>query len=165
MHKRKHRQKHRRTRQWGALGAAVAVATGTLVTAGVTYSSPEAGAVTPPVAMTADDLPTWQTNGVVWSMAESNGVVFAGGTFSAIRPPGAAAGTDETKVANFAAFDAATGEPTGCELDFTIGSGTATVRALTVSPTAGRSTRAASSPPSTAPRAAASRRSTSPRAA
>lgn len=126
--------KHRRTRKWGALGVAVAVVTGTLVTVGVTYSSPEAEAVTPPVAMTADDLATWQTNGVVWSMAESNGVVFAGGTFSAIRPPGAAAGTSETKVANFAAFNAATGEPTSCKLNFTIGSGTATVRALTVSP-------------------------------
>ncbi|GAA2121103.1 DUF7594 domain-containing protein [Streptomyces synnematoformans] len=131
------RHKHRRSRKWGALGAALTVASGTLVAAGVTYSSPEAEALTPPVAMTADDLATWQTNGVVWSMAESNGVVFAGGTFSAIRPPGAAAGTDEQQVANFAAFDAATGEPTDCRLDFAIGSGTATVRALAVSPDGG----------------------------
>ncbi|WP_375546702.1 CBM96 family carbohydrate-binding protein [Streptomyces gossypii] len=102
---------------------------------GVQLVSPtEAGAVTPPVGITADDLPTWQTNGVVWAMAQHEGVVFAGGTFSAIRPPGAAAGSDERDALNFAAFNAATGAPTDCELSFTVGSGTATVRALAVSP-------------------------------
>ncbi|WP_419994388.1 DUF7594 domain-containing protein [Streptomyces boninensis] len=97
-------------------------------------TAPGATAVTPPVAMTADDLPTWQTNGVVWTLAESGGTVFAGGTFSAVRPPGSPAGSNEQKALNFVALDAATGEPTGCKLDFTIGSGTATVRALAVSP-------------------------------
>nr|WP_241266092.1 DNRLRE domain-containing protein [Streptomyces boncukensis] len=97
----------------------------------------EAHALTPPVAMTADDLPTWQTNGVVWAMAESGGTVFAGGTFSAVRPPGAAPGQSERRALNFAAFDAETGEPADCQLDFTIGSGTATVRALAVSPDGG----------------------------
>jgi hypothetical protein len=95
---------------------------------------PPAAALTAPVAMTADDLPTWQTNGVVWALAEANGVVFAGGTFSSVRPPGAAAGTDEQPALNFQAFDAATGAPTSCRLSFTVGSGTATVRALAVSP-------------------------------
>ncbi|MGI5352118.1 DUF7594 domain-containing protein [Streptomyces sp. CA-250714] len=94
----------------------------------------QAQALTAPVAMTADDLPTWQTNGVVWAMAQSDGVVFAGGTFSAIRPPGADPGTGERQAVNFAAFDAATGAPTDCRLNFTVGSGAATVRALTVSP-------------------------------
>lgn len=102
--------------------------------AALTENAPKAHALTPPVAMTADDLPTWQTNGVVWAVAQSEGVVFAGGTWSAIRPPGAAPGTSERRAVNFAAFNAATGEPTDCQLDFTIGSGTATVRALTVSP-------------------------------
>ncbi|MEU4964364.1 CBM96 family carbohydrate-binding protein [Streptomyces smyrnaeus] len=97
----------------------------------------QAHALTAPVAMTADDLPTWQTNGVVWAMAQSDGVVFAGGTFSAIRPPGAEPGTGERQAVNFAAFDAATGAPTDCRLNFTVGSGTATVRALTVSPDGG----------------------------
>ncbi|MGV9255635.1 LamG-like jellyroll fold domain-containing protein [Streptomyces sp. NPDC003697] len=95
----------------------------------------DAAALTPPVALTADELPTWQTNGVVYALAQSGGVVFAGGTFSAIRPEGAAAGdAAEQPAVNFAAFDAATGAPTGCSLSFTVGSGTATVRALTVSP-------------------------------
>jgi hypothetical protein len=93
-----------------------------------------AQALTPPVAMTADELPTWQTNGIVWTSAQAGGVVFVGGTFSAIRPPGAAAGTDESPALNFASFDAATGEPADCRLDFTIGSGVAKVDALTVSP-------------------------------
>ncbi|MEU1126631.1 LamG domain-containing protein [Streptomyces sp. NPDC005899] len=93
-----------------------------------------AAALTPPVSVTADDLTTWQTNGIVWSMAATDGVVYAGGTFSTIRPPDAPAGTGEQPAVNFAAFDAATGAPTGCTLAFTLSSGTATVRALALSP-------------------------------
>ncbi|MFJ6463413.1 LamG-like jellyroll fold domain-containing protein [Streptomyces sp. NPDC091387] len=94
-----------------------------------------ATALTAPVSLTADDLSTWQTNGIVWSMAASDdGVVYAGGTFSTVRPPGASAGTSEQPAVNFAAFDASTGAPTGCSLSFTLSSGTATVRALTLSP-------------------------------
>ncbi|MET9383108.1 LamG-like jellyroll fold domain-containing protein [Streptomyces sp. NPDC002928] len=101
----------------------------------VPLAAPDAAALTPPVALTADDLTTWQTNGVVYALAQAGGEVFAGGTFSAIRPSGAAAGADtEQSAVNFAAFDAATGAPTGCSLSFTVGDGTATVRALAVSP-------------------------------
>ncbi|MER5554619.1 LamG domain-containing protein [Streptomyces sp. NPDC002793] len=103
------------------------------LTATTAGTSP-AGALTPPVALTADDLSTWQTNGIVWSMAAAEGTVYAGGTFSTIRPPDAAAGTSERPAVNFAAFDAATGAPTGCSLSFTLSSGTATVRALALSP-------------------------------
>ncbi|MFI9626112.1 LamG-like jellyroll fold domain-containing protein [Streptomyces sp. NPDC052042] len=113
--------------------AALCLLAGAL-TATASAGSP-ASALTPPVSLTADDLATWQTNGIVWSMAASDaGVVYAGGTFSALRPPGAEAGTSERPALNFAAFDAATGEPTGCELSFTMSSGTATVRALALSP-------------------------------
>lgn len=125
-----------RRRRAAALGVALAMSVATL--AWVQFAeAPAADATTPPVAMTADDLPTWQVNGVVWALAQSEGVVYAGGTFSAIRPPGAEPGSGEQSAVNFAAFDAATGAPTGCELDFTIGSGTATVRALAVSPDGG----------------------------
>ncbi|MGW0751052.1 DNRLRE domain-containing protein [Streptomyces sp. NPDC002587] len=93
----------------------------------------QAAAVTPPVAFTADALSTWQPNGVVWALAEAGGQVFVGGTFSAVRPPAGGAGSEEPAV-NFAALDAATGAPTSCKLSFTIGGGTATVRALTLSP-------------------------------
>jgi hypothetical protein len=118
-------------RRTGAVAAAVSLAAASMI--GFTGAQP-AAALTPPVAMTADDLPTWQTNGVVWALAQANGVVFAGGTFSSVRPPGAAAGTGEQKALNFQAFNAATGAPTSCKLSFTVGTGTATVRALAVSP-------------------------------
>ncbi|MER5752801.1 LamG-like jellyroll fold domain-containing protein [Streptomyces sp. NPDC002088] len=116
----------------GALGSVLALTAGLL--GGAVATAPQAAAVTSPVAFTADDLSTYQTNGIVWSLAEANGVVFAGGTFSAIRPPGSAAGSGETSAVNFAAFNAATGAPTSCSLSFTRTSGTATVRALAVSP-------------------------------
>ncbi len=115
-----------------AVAAALGLLAGALsATAGGT--SP-ATALTPPVAITADDLSTWQTNGIVWSMAAGDGVVYAGGTFSTVRPPKAAPGTGEQPAVNFAAFDAATGAPTGCSLSFTVSSGTATVRSLALSP-------------------------------
>ncbi|MFJ9683220.1 LamG-like jellyroll fold domain-containing protein [Streptomyces sp. NPDC101194] len=121
---------HGRTR---AAGAALCLLAGALTSA-ASGGSP-AAALTPPVSLTADDLTTWQTNGIVWSMAASDaGVVYTGGTFSTVRPPGAGAGTSEQPAVNFAAFDAATGAPTGCSLSFTLSSGTATVRALALSP-------------------------------
>ncbi|MFD4273464.1 LamG-like jellyroll fold domain-containing protein [Streptomyces cyaneofuscatus] len=115
-----------------AAAAALCLLAGAL-TATAVGGSP-AAALTPPVAITADDLSTWQTNGIVWSMAAGDGVVYAGGTFSTLRPPNAAAGTSEQPAVNFAAFDAATGAPTDCSLSFTISSGTATVRSLALSP-------------------------------
>ncbi|MFJ3632122.1 DNRLRE domain-containing protein [Streptomyces sp. NPDC090112] len=93
---------------------------------------PQASAITAPVAFTADELPTWQPDGIVWAMAQAEGTVFAGGTFSAVRPPDGTAGAEQDAV-NFVALDAATGKPTSCKLAFTIGDGTATVRTLVVS--------------------------------
>ncbi|MFJ2593713.1 DNRLRE domain-containing protein [Streptomyces erythrochromogenes] len=95
--------------------------------------APQAAAITPPVAFTADALSTWQPNGIVWALAEAGGQVFAGGTFSTVRPPAGGAGSEQQAV-NFVALDAATGVPTSCKLSFTVGSGTATVRALALSP-------------------------------
>ncbi|MDT0444215.1 LamG-like jellyroll fold domain-containing protein [Streptomyces johnsoniae] len=115
------------------VGAVLALTGGLLAGTGGTLAPP-ARALTPPVTMTAEELPTWQTNGIVHALAEANGVVFAGGTFSTVRPPGAAPGTQERPAANFVALDAATGEPVDCDLSFTVGSGTATIRALAVSP-------------------------------
>ncbi|WP_103502887.1 LamG-like jellyroll fold domain-containing protein [Streptomyces sp. SM14] len=112
----------------------LALTTG-LLAAADTVSAPPAQALTPPVGITADELPTWQTNGIVWSLAEAGGTVFVGGTFSTVRPPGAAPGTQEESAANFVALDAASGEPVAdCDLRFTSGSSAAAVRAMTVSP-------------------------------
>ncbi|WP_461036700.1 CBM96 family carbohydrate-binding protein [Streptomyces mayteni] len=115
-----------------AAGVALVLALGGGVLAGP--AAPAAEALTPPLGMTADELPTWQTNGIVYALAEAEGVVFVGGTFSTVRPPGAASGTQEQPVGNFVALDAATGEPVDCDLSFSVGSGTATVRTLAVSP-------------------------------
>ncbi|MFF0142940.1 LamG-like jellyroll fold domain-containing protein [Streptomyces sp. NPDC005227] len=116
------------------MGTSLAVAGG-LVAAGVGLwtGADRATATSAQVRFTADALPTWQTNGIVWALAHSGSTVFAGGTFSQIRPPQGGSGAVQNAV-NFAAFDAATGNPTNCKLSFTIGSGTATVRALAVSP-------------------------------
>ncbi|MER5928821.1 DNRLRE domain-containing protein [Streptomyces sp. NPDC002054] len=120
-----------RTSRWLTTALALSVAgAGAGIGLGV---APEAAAITPPVAFTADPLPTWQPNGIVWALAEAGGTVFAGGTFSAVRPPAGAGGSEQQAV-NFTALDAATGAPTACKLSFTIGSGTATVRALALSP-------------------------------
>ncbi|MYQ36887.1 Concanavalin A-like lectin/glucanases superfamily protein [Streptomyces sp. LamerLS-316] len=114
----------------GVFAAVLGIVAGTLTA----LAAPPAAALTPPVGFTADALSTYQTNGIVWSLAEADGVVYAGGTFSGVRPAGSPAGSNTTPAVNFAAFDAATGAPTGCSLSFTRTSGTATVRALAVSP-------------------------------
>ncbi|SHN46369.1 fibronectin type III domain-containing protein [Cryptosporangium aurantiacum] len=58
---------------------------------------------------TADAQPTWQTNGTVWAVTHVAGVIYIGGSFSTVRPPGAAPGTREVARDNLAAFDARTG--------------------------------------------------------
>ncbi|MGW7457429.1 DNRLRE domain-containing protein [Streptomyces sp. NPDC054797] len=122
----------RRTRGPAAALALSLAGTGAMIGLGL-GPVPDAAAVTPPVAFTADPLPTWQPNGVVWALAEAGGQIFAGGTFSTVRPPEGGAGGQQPAV-NFVALDAATGAPTSCKLSFTVGSGTATVRALALSP-------------------------------
>ncbi|MDB5184705.1 MAG: Laminin sub domain 2 [Candidatus Saccharibacteria bacterium] len=88
-----------------------------------------ASALQAPVAFTANNLSTYQTNGIAWSVAQAGGLVFVGGTFTGIKPPG---GSTLTTRNNFAVFNAATGAPTACALSFTGTS--ATVRTLNVSP-------------------------------
>lgn len=112
-----------------AIISVAAVAAATLI--GV---AAPAAALSPGVAFSAVALPTWQTNGIAWAMAEANGVMYVGGTFTQVRPPGTAAGNSQSRnTVNFAAFDAYTGTPTSCTLSFTGGTG-ATVRAMDVSP-------------------------------
>ncbi|GAB3244991.1 hypothetical protein GCM10027456_14650 [Kineosporia babensis] len=52
---------------------------------------------------------TWQTNAPVWDLAYANGAVYAAGEFTSVRPPGAAAGTQETARRYLAAFDSSSG--------------------------------------------------------
>ncbi|GAU69257.1 hypothetical protein SSP35_11_00760 [Streptomyces sp. NBRC 110611] len=108
------------------LTAAVLGAASTALAAGPARATDET------TTLTADPLRTWQTDGVVWSLAYAKGVVYAGGSFSHIRPPGAAPGAHELARTNFAAFDARTGQPLPCAPAFTGGKGS--VRALRASP-------------------------------
>jgi hypothetical protein len=52
---------------------------------------------------------TWQTNGIVYAVAYVRGLVYIGGSFTRVRPPGAAAGTREVARNHLAAFSATTG--------------------------------------------------------
>jgi Domain of unknown function (DUF5122) beta-propeller len=61
-------------------------------------------------SVVANTSPMWQTNNIVWGMAAANGVLYAGGDFTSVRPPGAPAGTGEVPRNRVAAFDAGSGE-------------------------------------------------------
>jgi len=63
-----------------------------------------------PATVSADVLPTWQINGVVWSQVVVNNTVYATGSFTKARPPGVAAGgAGEVTANNIFAYDITTG--------------------------------------------------------
>jgi Concanavalin A-like lectin/glucanases superfamily len=53
--------------------------------------------------------PAWQTNASVMGLTVANGKAYAGGRFTSVRPPGAAAGTGEVARTYLAAFNQNTG--------------------------------------------------------
>ena len=70
-------------------------------------TSPPSG--TPPT-VSADALPTWQVNGVVWQQTVVGNLVFAGGDFATARPPGVAVGgAGQVAANNFLVYDITTG--------------------------------------------------------
>src|SRR4051794_35672674 len=70
-------------------------------------TAPPAGT---PATVSADALPTWQVNGVVWSQAVVGNNVFAGGSFTTARPAGVAAGgAGQVAQNNFIGYDITTG--------------------------------------------------------
>lgn len=90
-------------------------------------------AAAPTREFVADPASTWQTDNTVYALATANGVVYAGGDFTAVRPPKSAPGQNTTPRARFAAFDATTGDLLPCAPSFTNAAGNATIRALEVS--------------------------------
>ena len=71
-------------------------------------TQPDAGT---PATVSADSLPTWQVNGVVWSQVTVGNTVYVAGKFTKARPPGiAVGGVGEVDANNIFAFDIRTGE-------------------------------------------------------
>ena len=65
-----------------------------------------------PPTVSADALPTWQVNGVVWSQVVVNTVAYVTGSFTQARPPGVAAGGAGSVAANnIFAYNVTTGNP------------------------------------------------------
>ena len=63
-----------------------------------------------PSTVSADSLPTWQINGVVWSQVTIGDTVYAAGSFSQARPPGVAVGgAGSVNVGNLIAYNITTG--------------------------------------------------------
>lgn len=62
----------------------------------------------PPVTAVGHRM--WQTNNTVYALAARGGVLYAGGSFTRVRPPGAAPGTQEVAQAYLAAFSTSTGQ-------------------------------------------------------
>src|SRR6478752_5753947 len=70
-------------------------------------TAPPAGT---PATVSADALPTWQINGVVWSQVVVGNTVYVTGSFTKARPPGVAAGgAGEVDANNIFAYDIRTG--------------------------------------------------------
>ncbi|HEY7280209.1 MAG TPA: laminin G, partial [Actinomycetota bacterium] len=76
-----------------------------------------------------ENQPMWQTNASVWALATAHGVLYAGGDFTSIRPPGSPLGTNEVAVNHIAAFDTSTGNPVSFAPDID-----GNIRSMTVSP-------------------------------
>jgi hypothetical protein len=62
-----------------------------------------------PATVSADGLPTWQINGVVWSQVTVGDIVYATGKFTRARPPGSPAGSNEVVRDNLVAYSLSTG--------------------------------------------------------
>lgn len=76
----------------------------------VTMTTPSASAVIGGNVLSGTQSPMWQTNSEVDALAVANGVIYAGGKFTAVRPPGTAAGSSQQVNRSYlAAFSASTG--------------------------------------------------------
>ncbi|WP_137293321.1 PKD domain-containing protein [Nocardioides dongxiaopingii] len=85
-----------------ALGAVVGVASPARAD-----TAPEPGT---PTTVSADALPTWQVNGIVWSQVLVGNTVYATGNFTRARPPGVGVGgAGEVVANNIFAYDVRTG--------------------------------------------------------
>ena len=102
-------RRDRRRRPGAALALVVLLIAG-LPSTGAGALADTAPAVGTPATVSADALPTWQINGVVWSQVLVGNTVYATGSFTKARPPGVAVGgAGEVTANNIFAFDLTTG--------------------------------------------------------
>lgn len=118
-----------RTRFFASVAAVAALAIGIIALP----PAQQAKALSPDLPFSADALPTWQTNGVVWQVAISRGRAVVGGTFSQIRPGAGQTGAARN-IQSLAILNAATGEPDACQLPVAFNGGTAAVYAVKAAP-------------------------------
>src|SRR3954449_3591499 len=104
------REWSRAFRGLAALVAGVLLVAGLIGITSVATTTPAGAAVVSDQPVSGVASPMWQTNNTVWALDVANNVVYAGGQFTAVRPPGAALGTNEVGRNRIAAFNATTGE-------------------------------------------------------
>lgn len=95
-------------------GIVAAIVSATAGLAGLTPAQPAAAVSLPtdPATVTAEALPTWQLNGVVWSTVVVGNTAYVTGEFSQARPPGEAVNSPlSIDAKNIFAFDVTTGNP------------------------------------------------------
>ena len=88
----------------GVVSAPVSASAAPLAAAAAAAALPTSSSV-----VSADALPTVQIDGVVWSQAVANNLVYVGGSFANTRPAGAAPRTNLTPRSNMLAYDIRTG--------------------------------------------------------
>lgn len=98
-----------RLRRWATGIAGLGLVAASVGSAEVARADTTPPAGTPPT-ISADALPTWQINGVVWSQVVVGQTVYATGSFTKARPPGVpAGGAGEVDALNIFAYDLTTG--------------------------------------------------------
>jgi hypothetical protein len=91
----------------GALAAAAVTMVAPLAV--ITTTTSPAQAAVNDQGLSGAASPMWQTNGNVEAIVPTGGNVYVGGSFTRVRPPGAAAGTSETARTYLAALSTTTG--------------------------------------------------------
>ncbi|MET9268332.1 fibronectin type III domain-containing protein [Kribbella sp. NPDC003557] len=100
----------------GAVTAAAVVAAALVPSGPAVQAATEAAAASSPPgfgsALSSVQQSSWQTNASVNAVAVAGNLVFAGGLFTRVRPPGKARGVGDAARKYFAVFDRTTGVPT-----------------------------------------------------
>ncbi len=111
---RQHDASRRSLRLTGALIVALVAGIGGFGALTPASAAPAAAPAPLPETVTADVLPTWQINGVVWSQVTVGNTVYATGSFTKARPAGVpVGGPGEIDARNIFAYDIRTGNPIG----------------------------------------------------